>query len=353
MLHLFTGLPGSTKTANMLHYVQTKLKQKGKGSWAGRPVYFYNINGCCADGWTELTEEECRKWYELPEGSIILIDEAQMLFRPVQKKDQVSPPEITELERHRHKGFDLLLTTQHPMLIHTAVRRQVQMHWHLERPYGLKTKAYKWEKCRSDPDDHFARKEAEVESVKVPNEIFTLYQSTVLDTHKKRIPKKLLIVLGSIVFVIVGMVAVIGSITARSTPEVEAAEHNGSSVADLIQPAKPSKDDDGSFKPVYPTDPNEYRKLFEPRLPHQPATAPVYDELMKPVVAPRTLCYGYRKQGVDHCECVTQQMTPVDMPFARCKYIVDKGMWDPTLKPASYNANGNLLEKGAGEARDG
>jgi len=341
MLHLFTGLPGSTKTANMLTYVLNRIAEKGKGSWAGRPVYFYNIRDCAVEGWIELSEQEVRRWYELPEGSIVLVDEAQQLFRPVHKRDEVAPREVTELETHRHRGFDILLTTQHPMLIHTAVRRQVQMHWHLERPFGLKTKAYKWEKCINDPDDHFARKDAAVESVKVPKEVFQRYTSTVMDTHKKRIPKKLFLVLGSLLLVVGGITWFVVQFANRGSQASDLP--SASTVAkSLVEPAAPKSD--GTFKPVYPLDPQEYRRIYEPRIPHQPATAPVYDELMKPVVAPRTLCYSFRRQGTDYCECVTQQMTPIDMPFAQCKNIVNNGLWDPTLKPVTYSSNGNALE---------
>lgn len=357
MLYLYTGLPGSQKTANMLHFVLNKIEEKGKGSWSGRPVYFFNIKGMNHPEFQELTEEEARKWYELPEGSVILMDEAQKLFRPITRKDKEAPKEITELEEHRHSGYDILLTTQHPMLIHTAVRRQVQQHWHLERPFGMKTRALKWEKCINDPDDHFARKDAASESVKVPSSIFTYYRSTVMDTHKKRIPKKIYMIAALFLACIGGFFWLVPRIGGQSTdePTPTAAEQALQNAG--IPKAEPSKPAEGSFRPVYPIDTEEYLKLHEPRIKGKPATAPIYDELQKPVVAPRTLCYGYRKGGVDHCECVTQQMTPIAMPFAQCKAIVDKGMWDPTIKPATYNASGKLLNEDgitrAGGSRSG
>jgi hypothetical protein len=260
----------------------------------------------------------------------------------VNRKDQVAPREITELETHRHHGFDIFMTTQHPMLIHTAVRRQVQMHWHIERPFGLKSKALKWEKCISDPDDHFARKDAQTSSVSVPKDIFSLYTSTVLDTQKKRIPRKLFYILGAFLLVVGGFVYFVTSYAERMNPQ--AASVSDSSADQLVEgsairPAEQSH----SFTPVYPLDPDEYNRLFEPRIPGRPATAPVYDELQKPVIAPRTLCFGYRRDGVDHCECVTQQMTPIDMSFAQCKKIVNDGLWDATLQPARYSSSGNYL----------
>jgi hypothetical protein len=338
MIYLFTGQPGSQKTANMINFVLTDSQ------FENRQVYYFNISDCNVPGWIELSEEEARTWYELPEGSVILFDEAQRLWRP-EKWDAKKRRDITEMETHRHRGFDMVLTTQHPKLIHADVRRQVQQHRDYKKPFGVKSIAYVWEECK----DFHAKAEANKISGTVPKGTFDLYKSTVLNTHKKRIPLKAWLVLGAL-FLTVGIFgwfaydlstrkdqsAAIAADPAPQQPQSGSLRTlSGSSVAATQQ---------YDFKPLYPLDPEEYIKLHTPRIPDLPYTAPIYDELVQPTVAPKVRCYGYRRDGVYHCKCVTQQMTPVKMAYEQCVHTVQNGLWDAApVTSATYNARGDLM----------
>lgn len=344
MLYLFTGQPGSQKTANMLNFVLNDEQFKN------RPVFYFNIRDCQVEGWQELTEEDVNRWYELPQGSVILIDEAQTIFRP-QKWDKEKQRTVTELETHRHHGFDIVMTTQHPMLINTDVRRQVQQHRHYKKPYGLKSVCHVWEKCVTDPDDYHTKKEAETKSGKVPPEVFRLYTSTVLNTHKKRVPKKLL-VFAALLLATIGSVGYLISVIAGKAETAEsftsAPQDKPASAIEAglqrLQGSGSSSPSDGSYQPVYPLDPESYIKLWTPRIPGKPDSAPVYDELAKPTTVPKTRCYGWSSGGVYHCKCVTQQMTPVDMAYEQCVHTVNHGMWDPApITQATYNSQGQVM----------
>ena len=351
MFFLFTGQPGSKKTANMIHFVLSDDQFKN------RPVYFYNIKNCVVPDWTEITEEQVKDWPNfLPEGAVLLIDEAQEIWRPA-AWDKTPPLHVTGLEKHRHQGLDILATTQHPMLIHTAVRRQVQQHRHLSAAYGLRSKAMIWEKCVNDPDEHFTKKEADTQTANVPKEIFTLYKSTALNTHKKRVPKKLYM-LGMLVL---GLAAVAlwfnDRINNRHTSEVTDTQTNTApqqgqlpaQPADLINKVlNPVPTVNKGFQPVFPIDKTEYLALFKPRVDGLPHTAPIYDELQKPAVAPRSLCVRLHTDTGAICHCYTQQATRTTASESLCNSMINQGLFDHTRAPkaqqAVYNGKGELKE---------
>ncbi|MBR9827161.1 MAG: AAA family ATPase [Oceanospirillales bacterium] len=338
MLFLFTGQPGSQKTANMINFVMSDSQ------FSNRPVYYYNIKECTVPDWVEITEEQVKEWYTLPEGSVLLIDEAQRIFRPT--RSTVPDSTVTELETHRHHGFDIIMTTQHPMLINSDVRRQVQQHRHYKKPYGLRTACHVWEKCVSDPEAQTNVKEADKLSGKVPQSVFQLYKSTVLDTHKKKRIPKMLYVFIALVFFVVGMgLYLLNDFSNRMQSEEGASAEVTSAVTSALPGTQKLKKSDGEgFKPMYPLDPVEYAQLFTPRIPSAPHTAPVYDELVKPTVAPKTRCYGHHSSDGYKCRCVTQQHTPVEMPYRQCVSIVNNGLWDPApITQANYTATGQIM----------
>lgn len=347
MFFLFTGQPGSKKTANMIHFVLSDNQFKN------RPVYFYNIKDCVVPDWTEITEDQVKDWPNvLPEGAVLLIDEAQEIWRPA-AWDKTPPLHVTGLEKHRHQGLDILATTQHPMLIHTAVRRQVQQHRHFSAAYGLRSKAMIWEKCVNDPDEHFTKKEADTQSANVPKNIFSLYKSTAFNTHKKRVPKKLYMLGFLVLGLAAGSLWFMDRINNRHQPAVEevkpypAQKPNQSSlINNVLNPTVPTVKQ--GFQPVFPVDKNEYMALFKPRLEGLPHTAPIYDELQKPVVAPRTLCVRLYTNEGEQCNCYTQQATRTTANNKLCNSMIDRGLFDHTREPkpmqAAYNSRGQLTE---------
>jgi len=105
-IELQTGLPGHCKTLYTLDRIEALRKK------SGRPV-FYNGIAINKDKLPEWQEIEADKWYTAPPESIVVIDEAQRIFRPRPAGSQV-PKHESELETHRHGGIDLVLMTQKP-----------------------------------------------------------------------------------------------------------------------------------------------------------------------------------------------------------------------------------------------
>ncbi|MBN0698390.1 zonular occludens toxin, partial [Pseudomonas aeruginosa] len=82
--------------------------------------------------WVEFDTPE--EWYNLPDGSVIVIDEAQRVFG--NDGSRARPEKVTRFETHRHQGLDIHLITQHPSLLCTPVRKLVGKHINFIRPYG-------------------------------------------------------------------------------------------------------------------------------------------------------------------------------------------------------------------------
>lgn len=198
MIGAYTGLPGSGKTLKLITDVIVP------GKLAGRPIYVYGIDSLSDDlGCIPLDDPQ--KWFDCPDGAIICIDEAQKVFRPRPAGSPV-PDYVSAGELHRHKGHDLYLTAQAPMLLDAHMRRLVGMHQHLVRVWGLQSSTvYQWDEMQNDPQDRISRKMSQKSRFTFPKKNFTLYKSAEIHTHKRRLPRWLIPLLIGLVGVFYGL----------------------------------------------------------------------------------------------------------------------------------------------------
>jgi zona occludens toxin len=115
---------------------------------------------------------------------VIVSDEVQRHWRPRGMGTKV-PLEIAELETHRHKGVDLVLITQNPMLLDQNVRRLVGRHLHVRRIFGgARALIYDWDGCQTET----SRTAGATRTLwSYPKDAFKLYKSSELHTkqHQK------------------------------------------------------------------------------------------------------------------------------------------------------------------------
>lgn len=129
-------------------------------------------------------------WRECPDGSIITIDEVQLVDPYAQTK--VKDDMVMELTTHRHRGFDFYFITQAPSLLHPTIKELIGCHYHITRPYGRTPKIYRFGSCRQYPNTLVNKLNCEAKfDFKPQQRIFKLYKSTTIDTHKPRYPKGL------------------------------------------------------------------------------------------------------------------------------------------------------------------
>lgn len=152
-----------------------------------RTIYT-NINNLKIDYARALTHD----WRDCPDGSIVVIDEVQLVppYDDIKTKDD---PIVQSLTIHRHRGFDFYFITQYPSLLHPTVKVLIGVHYHLTRPYGMKTVVYQYGSAKDNPNAMVNKHNREAKFFFTPQQrIFKLYKSTTINTHQKRLPKGIL-----------------------------------------------------------------------------------------------------------------------------------------------------------------
>lgn len=311
MIYLHTGLPGAGKTLFSLAHVKPLAESEG------RQVYYFNVSDLRIPGWIELSETEVLRWYELPAGSIIIIDEAQRIFRPRANGSQV-PEHVAKLETHRHGGHDLYLITQHPGLLDNNVRRLVGAHRHIVRAFGARfANVHSWPQVRDNCDK--SRKDAVTTRFSYPKEVYHWYKSAELHTHKFRPPARLIFLF----FVPVIFIGICAYGYTRYKARVE-----GPSVAVAVGADHPASDfsnlNGRQYRDSGPLSADEYIATLTPRIPDMPHTAPRYDNVTEPTRAPYPAgCVMMR----DVCRCYTDQGTPLNISQGTCLRILHYGFY--------------------------
>ena len=312
MIELQTGLPGSGKT------LYTICRIKARAEAESRPVYYSGIPDLNLP-WIEI--EDPRQWHTVPPNAIVVIDEAQRVFRPRGNGSAV-PEHVEKLETHRHQGIDLVIITQHPMLIDSNVRRLVGKHYHVARAFGKqKALVLEYESAKDNP--LAARQSALTRDFSYPSEAFAWYKSAEVHTHKKRVPLRVyaLYVTPVIALALFGYLAwwIYGKASGT---------HPLNETAHLPAQSAPAPGiSGGATRPVKRTT-AEYIQEQQPRIPGLAYSAPIYDEVTKPVHAPYpAACVVLRGE----CRCYSQQGTRLPMDKPMCENIVREGFfiaWD-------------------------
>lgn len=325
MIELVTGLPGSGKT------LQTLVRVRERAQKEGRQVYYDGIEGI-DDKVLPWLKHDGQKWFELPANSIMVIDEAQRLFRPRGRVGE--PPEYSsKLETHRHLGIDLVFITQNPMLIDSHVRRLCERHWHVMRRFGTK-----WSTIHEFPsgvrEDVDKRRDGSIRhDFRFPKEAFGWYKSAEVHTHKAHIPARVWILLA--VPLVFGGAAYAAYL--RLTPE---AQQERIDKAAGVEKPKPGSKQAGEARPAARPavlsgrgdhlSTGDYLTQQVARVPGLAYTAPVYDEVTRPTEAPYPAACV---QSATRCQCYTQQGTRLDVPADLCKSIAEGGFFVAWRQP--------------------
>lgn len=321
---LVTGLPGHGKTLYTLHRWKTESERDG------RPVF--HASGTSEGGIPGLKLAwqvwDPRKWFELPANALMIVDEAQRVF-PIRPRSGEVPEHVEQLETHRHLGLDLVLVTQDPMLLDPHVRRLVDRHFHVVRKFGTS-----WATVHEFPTgcrDNVSksRKDAIRHEWKFPSEVFEWYQSAEVHTVKRRIPARVWL-LGGLPFLFLGAAGyaawhLVGPGSPLQGVPLGAAPGATSSVpaGDALEPGSPARGRAvGGVR--------DWLSERTPRVAGLEHTAPIYDKVTEPVVAPYpAACVSMRKR----CSCYSQQGTVLAMAVELCEQIVQRGYFVAWRQP--------------------
>lgn len=325
MIEVITGLPGNAKTLYSLGLVIERAKKEN------RVVYYAGLKEFKSDDprllGTEWIEFDPVTWHEtVPSNAIILIDEAQKIFRN-RSLGAVPGKHVTELEEHRHKGLDFYMITQHPSLIDPAIRKLTQTHHHMVRIWGREASTvHRWNGIKENCDKPGGRADSEKKTWGFRKDLYGLYKSADAHTMKKQIPArvKLLAVLCLVLVALVAyMVMYLKSKTEGKTsaaaPAVVADSRAGSNTSaqsgDLPAPLDAVEDL------------RQYVYRDTPRVAGLPHTAPKYDQITEPVRAPVPSCIqiGSASSAKVDCKCFSQQGTPMAVEFNMCVEFARNG----------------------------
>lgn len=315
MIYLTTGANGAGKTLLTLHDVRRAQLED-----PSRAVYYHGFvakKPVTDFGWLPFEPD---KWQDLPDGSICVFDEAQNEF-PATLRGEL-PEWINAIAQHRRRrGFDFWILTPHPTMIHTSVRKLVESpswHRHVKRVFGTDNASvatYNYAETRCELPSAGARGQVEIRSY--PKEVYEWYESSVKHTGKRRIPRQVFVLVGALV-----LVPVLGwfawrTLAARAEAVPPAPVVSSVSNAPLSGSASSG-----------PLTPEEYADSFIPRFEGFAHTAPRYDDVTRPTVAPYpAACVA----SAHACHCYTQQATKLSVPDHTCRQIVAEGFfvdWD-------------------------
>lgn len=317
---IHTGLPGHGKTLFTLWHVRKWAEREG------REVYYNGIPDLQIPGWIELADAE--KWHECPPRSIVVIDEAQRTFRPRGNGSSV-PAHVAAAETHRHKGIDAVLITQHPMLIDGNIRRLADKHRHVIRAFGAQyATVHEWPQVMDQPQKAGGRKDSVKSQFPYPKEVYTWYKSAEAHTYKAKIPAK---VIGG-VLLLVGLVVGAWFLYGYLSGGLLGSQAEQMAAAGATSSAAPSIGGPGvRERPAKVKTTAEWVSEQRPRIDGLPHTAPVYDDITKPVRAPiPAACVTWQGKGKG-CRCYSEQGTRLPTPEALCRDIVANGYyvaWD-------------------------
>jgi zona occludens toxin len=195
MIYLITGAPGTGKTARAITILKglpqypDRVIVVGVKDYKGGGVYYETLPADFD--------------FSAHPGMCFLIDECQDYW-PSRAAGRPAPEALTFLAKHRHIGQDYILTCQFPTQLDIKLRQLVGLHLHLQRE-SLGVFEYEAGACTESVSDFPVG--AKRPRARLDHETFDLYQSmegeeTQLQKNKPRLPLKLWLILGVVVFMV-------------------------------------------------------------------------------------------------------------------------------------------------------
>lgn len=321
-LTLVTGPTGGGKTALVVSWL-LELKE--------RPIFAMGITDLALDhqptppvsDWTELRPSPedpslTLPYFTFPPSAVVVIDEAQRVFRPLPSGARV-PNEVAAFETRRHTGADFVIITQFPNLLHQNVRKLVTRHIHIHDTF-MGRYMLEWVGV-GDPESKSSRELARRERFRPPKKAFNLYKSAELHTKIERKYPWYMYAMGLVVPLAVAL-------SYYSYERIQAKfgdkpQPVAQTTTEAHQPGQSAPTaQNGQAKPLTVA---EYVEREQPRIPGLMHTAPIYDQVTQPVEAPEPIgCIDSKKSG---CKCYTQQGTLYDTTEDMCRQIMQRGIF--------------------------
>lgn len=338
MIYLITGVLGTGKTAMVVNMLldnyEGLLKMKAPdGSEIDRPLYFCHIDGLDKAKFKahELTEEQIQEKplrEIVPEGSVVLVDEADYTY-PTRSAAREVPPYVRTLKEIRHQGITLILMTQHPTMIDKYIRNLVGKHIHLERKQ-FKTKRYEWLRCEENLNSQ-SFSMAQSEFYQPDEKAFGYYKSASIHTQMKKKKHWAFYAFPIIIMVVIYALFSAKQQISPKKKEEKPVESASAVAAPLPAPVVPAVD---VFKQHESASEPVGGKLsdYVERVRNVPESKPIYDGLRQPVNMEYVAgCV----QSSKSCNCYTDQGTMLHIDDMVCRAYIKDGIFNKYRPVAS------------------
>ena len=337
MLYLFTGVPGSGKTLNVVSMLAKRPDLKN------RPLFIDGIPDLKIPHEQIPEGESIQTWPKwAPTGAIIVVDECQRIFRPRPSGSKV-PDYVSELETHRHRGLDFFFITQHPRLIDANLRSLIEHHTHVSKTeLGVRRKLEWSTGGAKNPESRADVRDALKSVYKLDKSVYGLYKSAEEHTKIKTGRSKVFYLIPVILLMIIGglwgFYDFWGDFKKTPTPtaqqEVAAPAASPETGGTVGAQAQNGTHGTGQYPEAQPTpEPQQQRPHlteddFKPAIDGQPHTAPIYDQYNKAV---KTMPYPVAcVKNANRCTCYTDQGTPIKgFSKTQCLEFVEHGIYNP------------------------
>lgn len=344
MLYFRTGKPGNGKTLFCIDEVRAMAK--------GRRVYYDGIEltekGKRELGWVEFASVEkignvreledgrLRLWPNIPDGSVVIVDEVQRYWRQRKQGSDV-PRAVQAIETHRHFGLDLFFITQDPTLVDVNVRKLAWEHKHIKRIFGTQSATiYTWKQKVASVGSDKEYEGCLSETWPYAKDVYELYKSAEVHTATKQLPYRQLFYIAAGVG---GLAFAIWWVSWSFQKDARGGDVEGGApeVAERAAPARGRAGRaavGGWFWEA---------SARSPRLEAYANSAPLFDELQRVRSQPRVAGCMRLDTVVDgrvsvDCRCTTGQGTRLEMTVRECVRLVRVGWFDPTREEVDVKA---------------
>lgn len=316
---LVTGQPGHGKTAWAIDYA-FQLKKEG------REIYAAGIKDFDYERAGFHFLQDPKKWEDLPDGSVILLDECYTVF-PNRNPGAKVPEHVEATARHRHRGFDFILIAQQGLQLDPFLRGLYEQHIHVRQTSVIKskTKLKRWTQYQGNVNGPCN----DIVDWIRPDYVFQYYTSTTKNTTRRHVPMWLRWVATGCAFLVV-MLFTIKWYYATKIERFRAQEAVVASASGAAPADSDFERTDGAAAPKW-SSASDYAVAHLPRFPTMPWTAPIFDA-RPPVSDPQLFCMS-SGPGIDangdrvdgSCSCVTEQGSSYDISVAECRRIAFRG----------------------------
>ncbi|MBH1568683.1 hypothetical protein I5U58_15065 [Stenotrophomonas maltophilia] len=341
MLHLITGQNGAGKS---LRAIELMYKRHGEGM----EVYAFGFRGLKAPFVKPF--DDPRKWRDLPANAVLFVDEAQQVWR-TRSGGRAVPPEVLDLETHRHQGIDIYLITQSPMYLDSHLRPLISSHEHLISYDKGSARIFRFTECYEDVKSSALRSKAQFEVWKYPVVHYADYDSAEVHTAKAKVPwrqriAKLLVVIAGLL--IVGSIGWFfwGPETPKVVPKAAVGSETKSLGSSLLG-GFGSLPVGGAASERHYANAQEYVEAHTPRISQMPWSMPAMDG-REVKSEPRLYCMSSGGDSDRTCTCLTEQGTKWQMRIDQC---VQMARWGPAYNP--YKEAAQVASESPQEPRGG